>query len=1104
MGKRGRNQRWRAISHGAVEEQTRNLFSPAGIMSFVVEEQETAGRESGFDSNQELQISLLGEFSLWLGDMAVPFNTPSYQALLAYLIIHAGQAHPRQRLAFQFWPDSTEVQARTNLRKALYRLRQTLPDAKRFLRINPQTLQWRPDAPCDVDVWEFETAVTKSHQAGSSNDLQSSLEQAITAYQGDFLPGHYDDWVLAARESFRKRYLSALEELLSLFESRREYAQAIRLAQKLLREDPLHEAAYRRLMRLQSLDGDVAGALRTYHTCSTRLQRELGVDPSPATQETYERLLQIEAPVTPAAPARLPLVGRENAWQTLQAAWRQCNREGPVTVLITGEAGIGKTRLAEEFLDWAERQGIVALTAVCYPSEKQLAYAPLAKILRDERMGPIFRRLGKRHLVECSRLLPELLDQNPDLPDPGPLSESWQRQHLFSTLAQTIQQLRQPFMLFIDDLPWCDQDTLDWLLFLLSYDSEARFLLVGAARSEEITPDRPLIPWQKQLQKDGRFTTINLQRLDNRDSTLLAEHVLKRPLDEQQAGRLYAETEGIPLFVVEMARAGLDGEQPDEQLARLPPKVQSVIETRMVRLSGPAYQLAQLAAVIGRSFTFTLLDRSCTQDGEAIVRSLDELWQRRLIRERGVDAYDFSHDKFRQVAYESLSQVRRWQIHQQVWHALEELHAGNLDPVSGQIASHCEAAGYYREAISYYQRAAEAAQAVYANQDTLVYLRRAVDLIPEAEIDRQQALEIYEQQGDVLITIGRYEEAEEALAKAVRLTEELLVRSRLYRKTANSQQLRRRHDLAFETWQIGEKSLGETPADWPPTYWQEWIQIQLDKSWVLYWTNRLEKLDGLLKEIHPVVEERGTLPQKGLHYQRLVWLSLRHDRFVLPDETIEYAKLSFETVRESGTLSQIAFAQFVLGLTLYHHGWAGDFVEAEFHMKSTLALAQEIGDIVLQIRCLIHLSQNYLRHGDLDSAKTFIPQAMTLANKADILEYVLMGEGLQAWYAWRNNDFIESQRLGEHALDMAKDLPFGWPGKWVVIFPLISIALMHNDTEKAIAYAELPLRPDQMRLQDDVTAVMQEAIDAWEDGRPDDARAVLEQALQLAQTFHYL
>jgi tetratricopeptide (TPR) repeat protein len=627
---------------------------------------------------------------------------------------------------------------------------------------------------------------------------------------------------------------------------------------------------------------------------------------------------------------------------------------------------------------------------------------------------------------------------------------------------------------------------------------------MGAVRSEDVLPEHGLNTWRQQLEREGRLTGIELERLSAKNSAQLAQNVLNKELDSQQVAHLYKETEGNPLFVVEMARAGLSPYLDSSQSPGLPPKAQAAIETRLNALSPGGYELAQLAAVVGRSFTFNLLNEACSQGEDSVIRNLDELWQRRLIRERGVDAYDFSHDKIRQVAYIALSQARRRQLHWQVWRAMETLHADDLDPVSGQIARHCETAGGYGHAVSYYQRAARVAQAIFANQDTLDYLQQALDLLSRTKDDPEQQAEILEQRGDVLTTIGRYEEAEKALTSAITHTKDPLSQARIHRKIANTWQLRRQHDKAFEAWQTAEKRLRLSSGDRSQAYWQEWLSIQLDKSWSLYWTDRLEELDSLVAKIHPTVKQYGSRSQQGLYYQRLVILAFRRDRVIVTDETIVYARESLATIQESGTLSQLAFAQFVLGLALNQHGWLGDFVEAEHHMKSALKLAQEIGDILLEIRCLIHLTTGYLRQGDIDSVESHLPRAMEMAKKANILEYVAMGDGLNAWYAWRKRDFSESQRLGRHSLALAKELPFGWPNKWFVCFPLIDVALMHNNEEKAVEYARILLDPDQMRLPDELVSVLQQAVDAWKKHQPDTTRSNLKHALRLAQEYNYL
>ena len=410
-----------------------------------------------------LQIRLLGDCSLNDGEAPVTgVNTPRLQSLLAYLLLHRAAPQSRSHVAFQFWPDSTEVQAHSNLRTLLHRLRQALPDADQFLSVEGQTLQWRQAAPCTLDVAAFEQALARAAQgeegAGGREGAarRAALEEAIDLYGGDLLPSCYDDWILPQRERLHQAYLRAIEKLIQALEERREYDQAIRHAQRLLRDDPLHEAGYRRLMRLRALSGDRAGALRVYHDCVTILQRELGVEPSATTRRAYEELLQAEARPVPASgpmPGISPLVGREEEWARLQTAWRRSAR-GPRFVLLQGEAGIGKTRLVEELLHWAERQGIECAYGRCYAAEGDLAYAPVTALLQARPLPP----LEDVWLSEVARLLPEVLAERPDLPPPQPMTEAWQRQRLFQALARAVLgsgSPLEPLLLAVEDLHWC-------------------------------------------------------------------------------------------------------------------------------------------------------------------------------------------------------------------------------------------------------------------------------------------------------------------------------------------------------------------------------------------------------------------------------------------------------------------------------------------------------------------------------------------------------------------------------------------------------------------------------------------------------------------------
>ena len=573
-----------------------------------------------------LHIRLLGGFRLLLDDTPLTaVDTPRQQALLAYLLLHRATPQPRQRLAFLFWPESTDAQAQTNLRQLLYTLRQRLPDAQHYLAIDGRTVQWRGDEPYALDVADFEEALACAEQSAGLDQV-AALEQAVARYAGELLPELYDDWVLSAREQLRLRFVAALTTLIHLHEERRELKPAIAYAQRLLRHDPLLEETYRQLMRLHALEDDRPAALRVYHTCATILDREFGVEPSETTQAVYTRLLNATTSPLPnrAAPAHaalaLRLVGRQAEWAALEHAWRLAAAGRAHCVLLTGEAGIGKTRLAEELLAWAEQQGLANAATRCYAMEGSLPLAPVIDWLRSPLFQPVLASLTPAGRGELARLLPELRPEQVDLPPAEPASERWQRAGLFDALARAVFAGRAPLLLVIDDLQWCDPETLEWLHFLLQFKPGARLLIVGTLRPEELDDQHPVQLLRLKLLSASQLTEIRLGALPAAATAQLAVEVARRALDSSILEQLVKDTEGVPLYVVEAIReqatgddfrsAGLMGSPlPLRQATTLPPKIQAMIQSRLARLSPTARDLASLAAVIGRAFTFEVLAR---------------------------------------------------------------------------------------------------------------------------------------------------------------------------------------------------------------------------------------------------------------------------------------------------------------------------------------------------------------------------------------------------------------------------------------------------------------------------------------------------------------
>lgn len=684
-------------------------------------------------TGSDLRIDLLGGFRVTHdGRDVTAIRTARQQALLAYLVLHRRQPQARQRLAFLFWPDSDEPQALTNLRRELHHLRRALPEADACLDVGERTLQWRANARCAVDVCLFDDALGHAYP-DDRPPVREALEEAAALYQGDLLPDCYDDWVLEEREQLRQRCVRALDDLAELLEARRAYADAARHARRLLQLDPLHEATYRRLMRLLALNGDRAAAVQLYHVFVTTLQRGLGVGPDAATQDAYRRLLELEESGAPglAPGAASTLVGREAEWRRLLSTWRRAAAGEALCCVIDGEAGIGKTRLAEEFLSWCAAQRIPAVRSRSYAAEGRLAYGPVAEWLRAPALKAGLARLEPVWLAEIARLLPELAADRPGLAPAGAPPEGWQRRRLFEALARGVL-ATTPLVLFLDDLQWCDRDSLEWLRFLLRFDRSARFLLLGAARTEEQADNPTLSEVLLALRQSGQYEEIELASLGEADATVLAQQTAERRLDASTLADIFRRTQGHPLFLVEFIRAGLpfrDGGGDAERPAALPPKVQAVIAARLAQLSGPARELAGLAAAIGREFRLDLIREASDLEEPDLVRALDELWRRRILREHATDAYDFSHDQIRDAAYAEVALPKRRLLHRRIAQSLELLSAADLDTASAWLAAQYEQAGLPARAIEFYERAAREDTRLSASEGAIRHLRKALALL---------------------------------------------------------------------------------------------------------------------------------------------------------------------------------------------------------------------------------------------------------------------------------------------------------------------------------------------------------------------------------------
>ncbi len=1079
-----------------------------------------------------LHLSLLGDFLLVSGETLVTTLTvPRVQSLLAYLVLHRSAPQDRSHLAFLLWPDSEEAQAHTNLRQLLYHLRQALPHADHLLYADRQSLSWRPapEVSFTLDVEEFERALATASQAEQVQDLagvRQALEHATRLYRGDLFPSCYEEWILPERDRLHQVFLQASQRLMTLLEQERDYPAAITVAQHLLRQDPLHEATYRQLMRLQALCGDRAAALRTYYSCASLLERDLLTAPSEATRQVYERLLQQDAASgevkSSFAPQKTaPLIGRRLQWQHLQAAWHRAAEGHPHLVLLSGEAGIGKTRLGEELEAWVSSQGMTTASARCYAAEGRLPYAPVTTWLRSEALHADVLTLDPLFLTEIARLLPELQTTRPDIPRPTELREGWQRQRFFEALSRALLCARQPLLLVLDDLHWCDTETLEWLHYLFRFAPHVRLLIVGTVRAEEMLPGHALVANLRTWQPEGLVTELTLEPLSASETISLAEQVAGHPLDATGIDTLHHETEGNPLFVIELVRAGTldqqrrarpeqaDIDQPLPVLAQsastLPPTIHSILAARLAQLSGEARELASLAAVIGREFSFPVLSRVSGEPEEALVRTLDELWRRRIVREQSADAYDFSHEKLRQEAYASLSAVHRRLLHRRVAEALASAPTDEQEAASHQIAAHYEQASLPARAIPYYLRAGQLARRVYAHEEALTALQRAAALLAEIahtqhELSWQAVTAVYEEQGDILEMIGKHREAELAYQQARNAVpaQEVLPHARLCRKIAATLDYPPHLTEANRAYQEAAHLLEHAHPQEGQEWRDEWLQTHLGHLQVFFLLGEWQEMTRLIEHMQPLLEEYGTAAQRATFFVQVAMRDAVRDHYGVAPETLSSCQVGLDASLETGNPHLIGTTRFVLGYCLF---LSGKFDQAEEELRAALTAGEQVGDAELVARCRLHfLPLVFRRRGQVEAVRSVVARAVAQGER----RYASVITAQRAWVAWRDGKREEAEMVGRAAVaEWQRQHPV-YPFQWTGLWPLIDIAATSAQFALAVDYVRLLLAPTQQRPPETLLTVLKEIVQAWDAGHRETVRSLLQLAIPLAQDMGYL
>jgi len=917
-----------------------------------------------------LLLSFLGPAQFTRDDQPVELTAAKAIGLLAYLAL-TGAPQTRDHLVDLFWPDSLPDAARKNLRNTLWTIRKELGDD--VLRTDVDRLSLADAVWSDVQGFEVAAQSLLAAETPAENKLQA----AVDLYRAPLLDGltlseapDFELWLTTERERLGQMYLRVLEALVASHQATGNWKEVMAVARQALNHDNLQEPMHRALMEAHARLGERPEALRQYDLLRTTLIRELSVEPLPETEALRSSIISndlqlAEAPAAVALsrPRRtrvtvprpsLPLVARQGEQAALDEELQLAASGQARVVLLSGELGIGKSRLWQE---WSAKlpPEMTVLETRCLDTTQSLPFAPLTGLFREqvcmERLFKSPSPVSPIWLGELARLLPEITEYWPRLAAPATLPPEEERHRLFTAFTETLRALESwPLILFIDDLHWSDQATLDWLVYLVDRMREEPLLLVGAYRPNDANPE--LIHLVASWGREGLVRQLPLARLTLEEAT---ELIAVLGEDTALAEQLQTRSAGNPYFLIELSRSGLD---------RTPTGLAELVRDRLKQLPEAAYQVLQSAAVLETDFDFATLRRTSGRGEEETLDALDVLLDEALLVERD-EAYEFTHLLVATVVQDDLSIARRSFLNRRAAKALEATHAGRLDQVAGRLTVHYAQAGRPAQAAHYAELAAELAVSLSAPAEAEAFYRRALAL--EATPARQMGL------GYALYTQAKLEDARGAFGQAMVEFEA---------QEDHLEPARARLALADSYLASGQ---GEMII-----HWAEPVLHDLDPQSAPEATARahllLSAADLLIGR--PLAEaESHLIEATHLAAENDLSAIAARGQFALGNVLAERGKLNqaVQAFKQSVVLAQAAgdLALEVYGHNnlAYHALLAGDLPMAREHIQIGMELS-EAHDLFIPWQYLYSTrGEIALAQGQLNEAESFFNQALTEADK---------------------------------------------------------------------------------------------------------------------------
>ena len=741
-----------------------------------------------------LRIELLG--GLRLEADGQPIAAPESRrarTLLAWLALHPGQ-HGRSRLAGVLRPDVEEEDARRSLRQATWLVGRSLGEAG-----DGALVATRGEVGLDPGGVAVDIAEIRARAA------DGDLEAARSLRARRLLPEHDEEWAIAARDELNAELVELLGRHASRAESAGDLEGAVRWARERAAADPLSEVTQRELMRLLAASGDRAAAVQVADSLRRRLSEELGVTPSAETRAAIEQVLTTDAPVrgstgsgstgsgstgsgstapastapaSTAPPARAPrtglpaplvtvagepLVGREPALRAVAAGWDAVEARTPRLVALSGEPGIGKTRLVAEVATRVAAAGGAVLYGRC-DEEPLASYQPFTEALeRGVEDGTLAAAaLPDVHTGELARMLPRFAAAHAKAPTDPDADPELARYRMFEAVRAALEAVtaERPTLLALDDMQWADGGGLALLTHLAGRLRDERLLVLMTFRDSE-------------LHVGGSHSLPRLLAQLRRQRPV--DHVVIEPLEPAAIARLlpgdaaaslvdsiHRRTGGNALFVVETLRELASENGDGDGGGPVPAAVAEIVDQRVARLGESVLSVLRAAATAGLEFELRDLRTVCDLDEDELIGALDSAIEARLIREEAglAGRFQFAHALVADAIYDGMSGTRRARMHCRLGDALAA-HGAPASAVAHHLLAGTPVADPERT-TQWAERAAADALRALAYDDAAALIRRALPHVPDIARRAHMLVAL----GDALDRAGQRDQAREAFGQA--------------------------------------------------------------------------------------------------------------------------------------------------------------------------------------------------------------------------------------------------------------------------------------------------------------------------------------------------